>query len=178
MRIKFNKSLSKIVLVVLLIVFVGSVGLNTVFSADAIKIGYMGFFTGPFSPNWLELRRGMDMAVDEINEEGGIKGRTIEVIYSDTPDEQILLSEARRLIEKEKVAILITGYPNGGMIIGHITERNKVPLILDGADMAKIPLQQNYKYAFRMIPNTEAEGVAQAEWLCERLLPTLNIKPE
>jgi len=50
---------------------------------ESIKIGVTLSETGPGSGSDIEIRDGMLMAVDEINSQGGINGRLIELIIVD-----------------------------------------------------------------------------------------------
>ena len=42
---------------------------------DPITIGFAGALSGPASFTGIEIKRGAEMAVDEINAKGGVKGR-------------------------------------------------------------------------------------------------------
>ena len=48
-----------------------------------IKIGYAGALTGPASFAGLDIKRGAEMAVDEINANGGIKGQKLVLVARD-----------------------------------------------------------------------------------------------
>jgi branched-chain amino acid transport system substrate-binding protein len=53
-------------------------------SADSIKVGAVYGFSG-FASVWSEqARRGIEMAVDEINQSGGVNGRELEMFYEDS----------------------------------------------------------------------------------------------
>jgi len=49
-----------------------------------IKIGFMGNMSAPFS---LSAKGAATMAVDEINQAGGIQGRQVKLIVEDTKGE-------------------------------------------------------------------------------------------
>jgi branched-chain amino acid transport system substrate-binding protein len=47
---------------------------------EAIKIGYAGALTGPAALVGVEIKRGAEIAIDEINAKGGIKGRKLTLV--------------------------------------------------------------------------------------------------
>jgi branched-chain amino acid transport system substrate-binding protein len=53
-------------------------------SAPPIKIGWLVALTGPNSSPGIGFDRGMKYAVDEVNQNGGIKGRKLEIVTRDT----------------------------------------------------------------------------------------------
>jgi branched-chain amino acid transport system substrate-binding protein len=50
---------------------------------EPIKIGMAAALTGPAAPVGVDIRRGAEIAVDEINAKGGIKGRKVVLIARD-----------------------------------------------------------------------------------------------
>ena len=85
------------------------------FAQDTIKVGAPIPLTGYFAADGETMEQAIRLAVDEINEGGGLLGSTLEVATFDigdlTPDK--LSAAASNLIEREEVSVLINGY--GGM---------------------------------------------------------------
>ncbi|WP_370325366.1 ABC transporter substrate-binding protein, partial [Euzebya sp.] len=52
-------------------------------SDEPIRIGMLTSFTGPFTPWGIQLQAGMQMAAEEINADGGVDGRMIELVEAD-----------------------------------------------------------------------------------------------
>lgn len=50
---------------------------------ETIKIGVSCSLTGAWAANDLRMRHSLEMAVEEVNSAGGIKGRPIQLIYED-----------------------------------------------------------------------------------------------
>ncbi len=83
--------------------------------ADTISLGAPIPLTGYFAADGETMEQAINLAVNEINAEGGLLGNSIEVVTFDigdlTPDK--LAAAAANLIEREGVSALINGY--GGM---------------------------------------------------------------
>jgi len=82
---------------------------------DTIGLGAPIPLTGYFAADGETMEHAIRLAVDEINADGGLLGKQVEVITFDigdlTPDK--LTAAASNLIEREGVSVLINGY--GGM---------------------------------------------------------------
>ena len=81
-------------------------------SKDKILIGAPLPLTGMFSGDGEEFRRGIIMAIEDINSTGGVCGHEVEAIIDDAQDsfvEQVRAS-FERLVRKEKVDAIVCGY--------------------------------------------------------------------
>jgi len=85
------------------------------FATDTIKLGGPIPVTGPYASDGLVMEKALKLAVDDINKQGGLLGKQVELKIFDigdlTPDK--LQASATYLIERFKVVALINGY--GGM---------------------------------------------------------------
>jgi len=73
-----------------------------------LRIGVLSSTTGAFSISESSMLYAAKMAIDEINESGGINGSPIEPIYIDYgSDPAIAAHQARQLIESDKVAAIV-----------------------------------------------------------------------
>lgn len=77
-------------------------------STDPIKIGIIADLTGPFTTYGTSLSRSAQLAINEINEAGGIDGRQIEVIVEDIQTDVIAtVDKARKLVESDNVDLVM-----------------------------------------------------------------------
>jgi branched-chain amino acid transport system substrate-binding protein len=128
-------------------VFMIVLSLGSVSGQDTIKIGGIS----PLSPpggvqTGVSLRDGMIVAVNELNDKGGLLGRKVELFMEDTsgvPEKGVAAYE--RLTSKEKV-IAITGSAHSAVCaaVGPVAKRTKVPFIAgecwsDSVTAAQIP---------------------------------------
>lgn len=85
---------------------------DTVAASDGepIKLGLVAAITGPSAVSGESITRGLTLAMEEINANGGVNGRPLELVIRDdesTPAKGV--AAARELIEKEKVALVFGG---------------------------------------------------------------------
>ena len=77
-----------------------------------IKIGVVYDLTGPFAGGGSELHYlGAKIMIDWFNQHGGVEGYKIEPVYADAQSKpDVAINEAVRLIEQEKVDMLLGFY--------------------------------------------------------------------
>jgi branched-chain amino acid transport system substrate-binding protein len=81
---------------------------------EPISIGYLPALTGPSSSTGIGINRGVQLAVKEINDAGGVDGRQIELIVRDTQSEPTkAVNGAAELTHAHKVSAVL-GPVNSG----------------------------------------------------------------
>ena len=87
-------------------VVVGACGGNA--DDEPIKIGVIADLTGGFATYGTSLERSALLAIDEINEAGGIDGRQIEAIVEDIQtDVTATVDKARKLVDSDQVDLVL-----------------------------------------------------------------------
>jgi branched-chain amino acid transport system substrate-binding protein len=137
------------------LVAVGMVGASGVaFAADPIKIGAFLSATGPASFLGDPEKKTIELFVEKMNKEGGVLGRKIElVVYDDGGAGDKAATFAKRLIESDKVDLLIGGSTTATtMAAVPIVEKSEIPFIsLAGAVVIVEPVK---KWVFKT-PHTD-----------------------
>jgi branched-chain amino acid transport system substrate-binding protein len=115
-----------------------------------IKIGALTSLTGNFTPWGVQVRDGMQLAVNEINQRGGVDGRQLQLVVA---DDQSQAEEGRRAIERliEQDGVVAVGgiiSSDVGLATARIAEQSKVPLFLVKAGAGGI-LTPNSRHTFR-----------------------------
>ena len=115
----------------LALVFVLCMMAAPAFAADPIRIGEIATVTGDFAAYGVAEVESVKIAVAEINAAGGILGRPVEVIMYDCRTRQEdMVNAARRLVEQDKVSVVI-GPSGSGLCIAAapVFNRGQVPHI-------------------------------------------------
>jgi branched-chain amino acid transport system substrate-binding protein len=123
-------------------------------AADPIKIGSLLSVTGPAAFLGDPEQKTLQLYVDKINKEGGVLGRPLQlVLYDDGSDAAKANSFGKRLIEDDKIDVLIGGTTTGAtMSIAPLIERAEIPFIsLAGAVAIVEPVK---KWIFKT-PHTD-----------------------
>ena len=97
----------------------------TMAEGNAIRIGVVTPISGTYAGIGQQVTWGLDMAAAEINANGGIMGRQIELVYEDSEaNPAVAVQKAEKLYTSENVDFL-TGTVNSGatLAVGQVAER-------------------------------------------------------
>lgn len=96
-----------------------------------IKVGLVAALSGQSAKSGEALTRGLTMAINEVNANGGVLGRPLELVRRDdesNPSKGMLA--ARELIQREKVAVLFGGLDTPvSLAIVPLVNQMKVPFM-------------------------------------------------
>jgi len=169
-----KKKLSMLMALCLLASGVTACGNNsTAQNENEIKIGINYELSGGVASYGQSSVDGIMMAIDEINEAGGINGKKIVTVKYDNksePAEAITL--ANKLISQDKV-LAILGPATSGSFKSEISvaEKNKVPVISGSATADDVTVDKAGKkeYAFRICYTDSFQGTAMANFAANKL---------
>jgi len=134
-----------------------------------IKIGTVFPLTGDAAVYGESLKNGIELAKEEINAKGGIKGRMINVIYEDDVNVPSTgVSAFRKLVETQNVPVIIGGAGSSvALALAPIANEEKVVLLSPTATAPA--LTQAGKYFFRTWPSDNYDGGYMAKFAFEKL---------
>ncbi|WP_285411668.1 ABC transporter substrate-binding protein [Variovorax sp. efr-133-TYG-130] len=120
-----------------------------------IKIGEINSYKA--QPAFLEpYKKGMELAVDEVNAKGGINGRKIELISRDdnaNPGDAVRVAE--ELISREKIDVLAGAFlSNTGLALADFAKQKKFFYLAAEPLTDKIVWSNGNKYTYRLRPST------------------------
>ena len=76
-------------------------------ASDPIRIGFLPALTGPSSSTGVAINRGTELAVEEINNAGGVNGRKVELVVRDTQsDPTKAVNGVAELVNRQKVNVV------------------------------------------------------------------------
>jgi len=102
------------------------------FAQSTVKIGSVLSVTGPAAFLGEDMKAGMELAVEEINAKGGVAGKKIDWVFYDAESQtQKGLTATRRLLNQDKVDMIVGGGNMSGMAIAMLglTEKASIPFI-------------------------------------------------
>jgi len=152
-------------------------------AAEPVRIGITTILSGPTADRGQSEQYGAQLALDQINQKGGVLGRPIEAFYGDNackPD--IGVPATKRLIEQEHVPVLI------GALCTPVTHAimpvvlaAKVPLVIAtsaGQDFVDASGVGGNDYAFKTIPSEVDIARGLISWLKTRNVKSVAVVAE
>src|SRR3984893_18791081 len=124
-------------------------------SGQPIKLGELNSYKT--FPAFLEpYRKGMELAVAEINASGGLLGRPLElVVRDDTGNPGDAVRVAEELITREKVDLLMGTFSSAvGLAVADFARQRKVLFLASEPLTDKIVWENGNRYTFRLRPST------------------------
>lgn len=128
-----------------------------------IRIGYCLSLTGPLADNSRSARLAHEIWREDVNSRGGLLGRPVELIcYDDHADASLVPGIYERLMDENKVDLLIGGYGTNTLLpaMPLIVERQRFFVGLMGLGVNNALAYPNY---FAMIPTGPDPNAALTE---------------
>jgi branched-chain amino acid transport system substrate-binding protein len=143
-------------------VFVGDLGAQ---KADPILIGVSGPLTGPVAQYGLAWKKGFDLALDEINGSGGIKGRPLKYVFSDTQnDPKQTIAVAQKYVADPRI-ILATGDFSSTSSMAASAVYQRAGLVQFGFNNSNPAFPSGGDYCWSNSPSDINEAPAQAAYV-------------
>jgi branched-chain amino acid transport system substrate-binding protein len=144
--------------------------LDPALAAEPVRIGVTTILSGPLADRGQSEQYGVELALQRINEAGGVLGRPVEAFYGDNAaDPATGIAATKRLIEESHVPVLLGALatPVTHAIMPIVADA-KVPLVIDisaGQDFVDASGVGGNDYVFKTIPSDRDIAVALIDWL-------------
>ena len=141
-----------------------------VLAAEPVRIGVTTILSGPYADRGQSEQYGVELALQRINQAGGVLGRPVEAFYGDNAaDPATGIAATKRLIEEQHVPVLLGALwtPVTHAIMPIVAEA-KVPLVIDisaGQDFVDASGVGGNDYAFKTIPSDRDIALGLIGWL-------------
>jgi len=101
------------------------------FGAETIKMGLLVPLTGPAAADGTSALYSVQIALDQVNKDGGVLGKQIELVYyDDRADAKEAVALAYKLIEQDKIAAFVAGsYSLPTRAVAPIFQEERIPLV-------------------------------------------------
>ena len=157
--------ITKIMFVLLTVMLMFASGITpSAFAADTIKVGEIQTYS-KLTNFTFPYRNGWQLALEEINNAGGVMGKKIEVISRDDqgkPGEAVKVAE--ELVSKDKVDLLMgTFFSHVGLAVTDFAKRNKVLFVAAEPLSDAVVWAKGNRYTFRLRPSTYMQAAMLAD---------------
>jgi branched-chain amino acid transport system substrate-binding protein len=143
---------------------VTNMGCDKIFTADTITIGEINTYS-KLTSFTIPYRNGWQLALEEINNSGGVMGRKLKVISRDDagkPGNAVTIAE--ELIRKNKVVLIMGSfYSHVGLALTDFAKHNQVLYVAAEPLSDALVWSKGNRYTFRLRPSTYMQAAMLAE---------------
>jgi branched-chain amino acid transport system substrate-binding protein len=131
-----------------------------------IKVGFLLPLTGAFAEAGQLNKRAVEMAIDEINQAGGVKslgGARLVALFGNSSSVDEANTETERLLSRERAIAIIGAYSSGATISSSvIAERASIPYLVPNA-LADEITGRGLKFVFKSVPHFSQFAINSGE---------------
>lgn len=111
------------------------------------------------------MRNGAQMAIDEINDSGGVLGRKLKLVAEDDAcDPQTAAAAANKLVS-QKVVASVGGYCSGATLPTlPVFDRAKIPMVIPAANSDQL-VEKKLPYVFLVNSTGTQQSTTAVEWI-------------
>jgi branched-chain amino acid transport system substrate-binding protein len=124
-------------------------------AAQPVRIGELNSYK-QFAAFLEPYRKGMELALEEINAAGGVAGRKLELVVRDdggNPGDAVRVAE--ELIAREKVNVLMGTFASHvGLAVSNLAAQRKILFVASEPLTDKIVWENGNRYTWRLRPST------------------------
>jgi len=146
-----------------------------------LKIGVIYDYTGPFAAGGSQAAAiGTKIAIDMINEKGGVGGFKINPVYADAQSKgEVAINEATRLLDQEKVDLIMGVYSSAHCVpMAQKVDAAKKFMWANVCVASSVFKGKNLQYVFRAQVHSDQFGAASCSFLNEQSKAKLNKAPK
>ncbi|MEZ2410707.1 ABC transporter substrate-binding protein [Bosea sp. RCC_152_1] len=156
------------------------IALNTLAQAQDIKVGVIYDQTGPFAGGGsVNASIGTQIAIDLINERGGIQGRKLVPINIDAQSKvDVAINAAERLLNEDKVDLIMGIYSSAQCVpMAAKVDNAKRFMWANVCISSAVFANRNLQYVFRAQVHSDQYGEASCLFLSETSQEKFGIAP-
>ena len=133
------------------------------------KVGAFLSLSGEEAQFGVDTREGIELAVDEVNKAGGVKGKPIKMVFEDdksTPTEAT--NKVLQLIDRDKVVAILGEVASSRSLPGGIVaNKKKIPMITPSSTNADVT--KDRPFVFRVCFTDDVQGKMGAEFIAKTM---------
>ena len=147
-------------------------------TAEDLKVGALYPFSGGLALLGDESFRGLELATEQANAAGGVRGMRVVLMKGDAVDANQAVGEARRLVSVEKVkAVFGTFSSSLALAATQVTQLAGVPYFEMGAISDPIT-ERGMKYVFRTNATARDFANTMVDSVADVVAPALKVDPK
>ena len=135
-------------------------------SDEPLKIGFLADFSGPLAEFGPSILSGVELAIKQLNEAGGVLGHPVQLVTGDTAlDPTQATEETRRLIEVEGVHAIVGPLASSITlaVVESVAADAGVLVISPSATSPQLTIAEDNDFLFRSTVSDAAQGPVLAQ---------------
>src|SRR4030067_1762922 len=165
-KMQAGGNMEKVIRLLAVMIFGVLLTLSCAKQADVIKIGEYGSLTGTTATFGISTRNGIEMAVEKINQDGGLLGKKVVVIVEDDqgkPEEAA--TAVKKLINQDKVIAILGEVASSRSKAGApICQAAKIPMVSPASTNPDVTSIGDYIFRVCFIDPFQGEVMAKFCW--------------
>ncbi len=134
-----------------------------------IRIGVVGPMTGDQSKMGLDVKYGVELAVREWNQKGGVLGKKIELLAQDDQhDPKQAVAVANKLVNAGVAGIIGHFNSSASIPASSVYNKSKIPMITPASTNPQLT-EQGFEYVFRVCGRDDQQGLVAAIFVSDFL---------
>ena len=169
------------VLIASVLVAGGLLAPSAIAQGKKIKIGVVFDYSGPLAGGGSDLHAlGTKIMIDYFIKKGGVEGYQIEALYADAQSKpDVAINEAVRLIEQEKVDMLLGFYSSAQCVpVAARIEQLKKFMFITTCISSAVLENRNFKHVFRAQPSGRQFGLMSMDFIAKNAKAKLGKEPK
>ena len=133
---------------------------------EPLKIGLLADFSGPLAEFGPTIQTGVELAIKQLNDGGGVLGHPVQLVTGDTAlDPTQATEETRRLIEVEGVHAIVGPLASSITlaIVEAVAADAGIPVISPSATSPQLTIAEDDDFLFRSTVSDAAQGPVLAQ---------------
>ncbi len=159
----------KRIAILVLALFLLPLAAGQVMAADTIKIGLLAPLTGFAAADGLSVANSVKLAADQVNDQGGLLGKQVElIIEDDAAQAKDAVGLARKLVQKDGVVAVVGGsYSMPSRAVAPLFQQFQIPFVAGYAVHPDITVAGDYCFRNGFLGTVEgkAAGVVAIDML-------------
>jgi branched-chain amino acid transport system substrate-binding protein len=135
---------------------------------EPIRIGFAAELSGPRAEKGVSARNAVQLAIENINANGGINGRPLELVVKDDKGDPELAKQVDAELVNEKVVAMIA-HITSGQVAAVLDQINQDKVVLLSPTGSSAQFSNQADYLFRVIPPTDEQAIGLANYAYNKL---------
>ncbi len=138
---------------------------------DTIKIGVAGPMTGDQSKQGQDIKKGVELAVSEWNDRGGVLGKKIELLVGDDQqDPRQARAVANKLVFSGVIGVVGHYDSSSTLSAMEVYHNEEIPMVTPASTNPQVT-EKGYTNIFRVVGRDDQQGKVAAEFVLTQLKP-------